>query len=200
MSAVTKVVSRTYPRLRLILLQSLADIPSHHPDFLHSYWDWSLDATPGNLNSTKAYHPEIFGPGKDSFGGNGDYVVPTPEQNPLNLSGNTGGGCVKDGAFTPDRFKINYGPTPGCLRRDFIPWIMNSFANPALVKEVLSQPDYTSFARVIEKVPTFDQANIHGSGHFGVGGILGTIGNAENSPAGTNTDFPPLRPSQLIKL
>ena len=130
---------------------------------------------------------DVLGPGKYSFGGNGDPVVPTPAQNPLNLTGGTGGGCVRDGAFTPDRFVVNYGPDPGCLKRDFVPWIFNSFADPKLVQELLDQPDYTSFARTIEKVPTFDTPNIHGSGHFGVGGVLGTMGNAENSPGGTSS-------------
>lgn len=118
------------------------------------------------------------------FGGNGPFIEPTPEQNPLNITGGTGGGCVQDGPFTEDKFTVNY-PTPDCLRRDFIPWIMNTFADPALVEEVLSQPDYTSFAKQIENLPSFDQPNIHGSGHFGVGGVLGTIGNAANSPGGT---------------
>ena len=59
---------------------------------------------------------------------------------------------------------------------------MNSFADPNLVAQVQAQPDYTSFARAIENIPSFDEPNIHGSGHFGVGGVLGTIGNAANSP------------------
>lgn len=61
---------------------------------------------------------------------------------------------------------------------------MNYFAQQVLVDHVLSQPDYTSFAFAIENVPSFDQPNIHGSGHFGVGGVLGTIGDAYNSPGG----------------
>ncbi|KAK8096019.1 Di-copper centre-containing protein [Apiospora kogelbergensis] len=146
------------------------------------YWDWSLDARPDDPTSMASFPVDVLGPGKYSFGGNGDPVVPTPVQNPLNLTGGTGGGCVRDGAFTPDRFVVNYGPDPGCLKRDFVPWIFNSFADPKLVQELLDQPDYTSFARTIEKVPTFDTPNIHGSGHFGVGGVLGTMGNAENSP------------------
>jgi len=73
-------------------------------------------------------------------------------------------------------------PTRDCLHRDFIPWIMNSFADPKLVQIVLSQPDYTSFARELEGTPSFDERNVHGSGHFGVGGVLGTAGNAANSP------------------
>ena len=117
------------------------------------------------------------------FGGNGDYIKPTAEQNPLNITDSTGGGCVKDGPFVPSKFMLNF-PVRDCLRRDFNLRIMNTFADPALVKNVLAQEDYTSFARAIENVPTFDQPNIHGSGHFGVGGVLGTIGNPANSPGG----------------
>lgn len=87
------------------------------------------------------------------------------------------------GPFAYPDFKINV-PSTGCLKRDFTPWIVNYFAQQSLVDHVLSQPDYTSFAFAIENVPSFDQPNIHGSGHFGVGGVLGTIGDAYNSPGG----------------
>jgi tyrosinase len=73
-------------------------------------------------------------------------------------------------------------PAKGCLKRDFVPWILNTFADPALVQNVLAQKDYTGFARAIENIPSFDEPNIHGSAHFVVGGVLGTIGNPENSP------------------
>lgn len=137
---------------------------------------------PRYYNSTKIFETAIFDP-LTRFGGNGDYIKPTAEQNPLNIIGSTGGGCVKTGPFTPSRFMLNL-PERDCLRRDFNPGIMNRFANPALVGHVLMQKDYTSFARAIERVPTFDQPNIHGSGHFGVGGVLDTIGNATISPGG----------------
>lgn len=146
------------------------------------YWDWSQDAEPENYNSTKIFQAAIFDP-DTGFGGNGDYVKPTAAQNPFNITDSTGGGCVQTGPFTPANFMLNF-PERDCLRRDFNPRIMNTFANPALVDNVLAQKDYTSFARAIENVPSFDQPNIHGSGHFGVGGVLGTIGNAANSPGG----------------
>ncbi|KAF2127046.1 Di-copper centre-containing protein [Dothidotthia symphoricarpi CBS 119687] len=144
------------------------------------YWDWSQDASPHNPLSTRAFHSAIFSP-DHGFGGNGAFIAPTADQNPLNITGGTGGGCVKNGPFAPPAFMLNF-PTLDCLRRDFIPAIMNTFADPALVQNVLAQPDYTSFARAVENVPSFEQPNIHGSGHFGVGGVLGTIGNAANSP------------------
>ncbi|KAF9734717.1 hypothetical protein PMIN06_008036 [Paraphaeosphaeria minitans] len=145
------------------------------------YWDWSLDADPTNLSSTAPFETAMFDP-VTGFGGNGPKVEPTAEQNPLGITGGTGGGCVPSGPFAAPNFWVNI-PKRDCLRRDFIPWIMNSFADPALVANVLAQPDYTSFARAIEGTPSFAAANIHGSGHFGVGGVLGQLGNAANSPA-----------------
>lgn len=109
--------------------------------------------------------------------------MPTAEENPLNITGGTGGGCVQDGPFVSSTFRLNF-PGPSCLRRDFIPWIMNTFADPKLVQNVLQQPDYTSFARTLENIPSFASPNIHGSGHFGVGGVLGMMGSAPNSPGG----------------
>jgi tyrosinase len=61
---------------------------------------------------------------------------------------------------------------------------MNSFAAPSLVTEVNSKPDYTTWARAVENVPDFNFPNLHGSGHFGIGGVLGTMGDAYNSPGG----------------
>lgn len=129
----------------------------------------------------KIYETAIFDP-NTGFGGNGPFVQATPEQNPLNITGSTGGGCVEDGPFVPSQFMLNF-PEPGCLRRDFIPWIMNTFSDPALVQKALDQPDYTSFARQLEGTPSFADRNIHGGGHFGVGGVLGNMGNAANSPS-----------------
>ncbi|KAK2756789.1 hypothetical protein FQN54_005235 [Arachnomyces sp. PD_36] len=143
------------------------------------YWDWSLDASL-DPESTAIFETEVFDP-ETGFGGNGDYVELPPEENPLNITGRTGGGCVKDGPFTKDKFSVNI-PETSCLKRDYTPWIMNTFAHPSAVEKVTSQPDYTTFARAMENKPTFDEPSIHGSGHFGVGGVLGTIGNANHSP------------------
>jgi hypothetical protein len=53
-------------------------------------------------------------------------------------------------------------PSPHCLTRDFIPTIVNSFAQQSLVDEVLAKEDYTALARAVENVPSFDQSDIHG--------------------------------------
>lgn len=61
---------------------------------------------------------------------------------------------------------------------------MNFFAQQVAVNKVLAATDYTGFAKAVENEPVFTLANIHGSGHYGVGGILGTMGDAYNSPGG----------------
>ena len=148
------------------------------------YWDWSKDASSTNNNSLAIFKTSIFD-ADGGFGGNGAWVELTDPatQNPLGLTGRTGGGCVTNGPFTKDKFTVNY-PTPNCLKRDFIPWIMNFFARKTLVDKVLATKTYTDFAFAIEGIPSFSAPNIHGSGHFGVGGVLGTIGNAYLSPGG----------------
>jgi tyrosinase len=137
---------------------------------------------PFNPSSTKPFESNIFDP-ITGFEGNGNFIAPTADQNPLNITGSTGGGCVKDGPIAPPSFVVNFS-TPDCMRRDFVPWILYSFADPTLVRNVLAHEDYTSFARAIENIPSFGEPNLHGSGRFGVGGGLGTIGNAANSPEG----------------
>lgn len=137
------------------------------------------------------FETDIFHPTR-GFGGNGKYMSATSAQNVFNLTGRTGGGCVETGPFVPSKFKLSVGHPkgqPDCLRRDWIPWIMNYFAQQTLVDHVLAQPDYTSMARAIENIPNFSQPNIHGSGHFGVGGVLGTLGNQALSPGGMSSKF-----------
>lgn len=76
---------------------------------------------------------------------------------------------------------------------------MNYFARQSLVDHVQSQPDYTSFARALENIPQFTQPNIHGSGHFGVGGVLGQLGNQAQSPGGKCSLFIPVVRSIKVK-
>ncbi|KAJ5174026.1 uncharacterized protein N7500_001957 [Penicillium coprophilum] len=148
------------------------------------YWNWSLDASSTDNSSMAIFETDIFDPIR-GFGGNGKYMPADETQNPLNLTGRTGGGCVEDGPFTPPSFMLAVGHPkgqPDCLRRDYIPSIMNFFARQSLVDHVQAQSDYTTFARALENIPAFTQPNIHGSGHFGVGGALGTLGNQALSP------------------
>lgn len=148
------------------------------------FWDWSLDADTSDNFSTTIFETDIFS-AEHGFGGNGAFVEADSALDVFNLTGmgRTGGGCVQDGPFTAEHFLVNVNQTkPQCLTRDFVPKIMNWCADPANVAHVLEQPDYTSFAFALEGIPAFTQPNVHASGHFGVGGALGTLGNQYNSP------------------
>ncbi|OOQ82521.1 monooxygenase [Penicillium brasilianum] len=149
------------------------------------YWNWSLDASATDNSSMAIFETDIFD-NDYGFGGNGKpFLTATAAENAFNLTGRTGGGCVQDGPFRKGKFFLNVGQPQGqsdCLRRDWIPWILNYFGRQSLVDHVESQPDYTSFARALENIPSFSAPNIHGSGHFGVGGVLGTLGNSAHSP------------------
>lgn len=151
--------------------------------FGQPYWNWSLDVSSTNFSSVAVYSNPVFDP-ETGFGGNGPYLEATAAQNPFNFTGRTGGGCVTDGPFTNTSFMVNFPGPSVCLTRDFMPHVMNEFAQQSLVDEVVASKDYTAFAKAVENVPDFDFPNIHGSGHFGVGGALGTIGDAYNSPGG----------------
>lgn len=124
---------------------------------VHRYWDWSLDAQPNNNLSMAIYETEVFSP-TVGFGGNGEYVQ-------LNASvegifadwGRSGGGCVQDGPFTVPNFHVNIGEANGssCLRRDFLPAVLNMDADAEEVQKVLDQPDFASFDRQMEGEPAF---------------------------------------------
>ncbi|KAI5795794.1 hypothetical protein EDC01DRAFT_64775 [Geopyxis carbonaria] len=150
------------------------------------YWDWLLDTE----SDVAMPDWEIFSPAH-GFGGNGPFVEISPEQNFLGIEDRTGGGCVQDGPFTLDAgFVLNLGPSknvtvknPHCLTRDFAPTIAATNLVRSVWDGVLGQPSYKAFARALEAEPSFDVKNVHGGGHFGVGGVLGGIGDAYNSPS-----------------
>lgn len=105
------------------------------------------------------------------------------------------GGCVQDGPFTFDKFKLSLGPLPNpnitnihCLTRDFAEPIALNNLQQGVIDEMMSKKDFGAFARRTEGEPSFDVKNVHGGGHFGIGGVLGSMGDAFNSPGG---EFPP---------
>jgi tyrosinase len=141
------------------------------------YWNWVLDTE----SSLPMEEYPIF-TGTHSFGGNGPWE-PTPPDSWFPVPGRTGGGCVTDGAFTYPGFSLALGPVndlsitnPHCLRRDFSPEVVSFNLNAPAVATVLDSPDFPTFARNLEGFPSFDIPTIHGGGHFGVGGTLGTLG------------------------
>lgn len=86
---------------------------------------------------------------------------------------------------------------PHCLTRDFTPNVINKHADPAIIAELLVQPDYTSYARTTEKERSLVIYNIHAAGHFGVGGRTGIMGDAWYSPSGKMlASYTPLSPGE----
>jgi tyrosinase len=147
------------------------------------YWDWSKDAASGKAMNDF----DIFSP-VDGFGGNGPFVPTTPEQNWIGLNDRTGGGCVTNGPFATN-FTLNVGPgsditksNPHCLIRDFCPDTFRSNVGYDTVNEVTQHNTYEAFARRLEGLPGWSMKNFHGGGHFGVGGLLGSMGDSSNSP------------------
>lgn len=150
------------------------------------YWDTIRDAQTG-LNLTDY---DIMS-NTTGFGGNGAYVPVPPEQNWLGLQDRSGGGCVVDGPFREGQFNVSvytndlYTVTgPRCLKRDFCPTTFKEQNHPSVVTELNQKTTFTEFARRMEALPGWSQLNVHGAGHFGVGGLLGNMGDAFNSPGG----------------
>lgn len=139
----------------------------------YRYWNWSLDVSSTDNSSTAVYDSPVFDP-VTGFGGNGPYVEATPEENTFNLTGRLGGGCVLDGPFIYPNFTLNRGGAH-CLTRDFLPPVMNTFAQQSLVDHVLASKDYTEFARRLENIPSFSEPNIHGSGKYPQTAFLGVL-------------------------
>ena len=74
---------------------------------------------------------------------------------------------------------------PRCLSRDFSPLYASKNCDKAVLKEVLEQPNYDLMDRRMEGAyGPFPQLSIHGGGHFGVGGILGIMGDFTVSVGG----------------
>ncbi|KAF3927857.1 Tyrosinase [Dactylellina cionopaga] len=146
------------------------------------YWDWHRDF--GTGPDKKGYNTELWN-GFLSFGGNGDYV-PSSGNPGMDVPGRTGGGCVKNGAF--QWMKVNLGPgasyayNPRCLTRDFSPYFANRYLQANQTKLTLQAKNFYDFDRVVEGGPSFELSGVHGGGHYGVGGTLGTMGDLNISP------------------
>lgn len=117
------------------------------------------------------------------FGGNGPYVA---SRSPAGVPGRTGGGCIQDGPFK--NMTIRLGPSsdirgnPRCLSRDFSPYFAGRYAGKNVTDYVLTQTSFGWFARKVEGGPSFEDSGVHASGHYGVGGDLGIMGDLYVSP------------------
>lgn len=136
----------------------------------------------------------------DGFGGNGPYMDLPANSTLFPVPGRTGGGCVPDGPFTADKFLVGLGPShnasianPHCLKRDFSPEVVKYNLQKATWNEVLEQSNFGRFAKRLEAEPNWTTTNIHGGGHFGIGGSMGDMGDSYNSPGGQYSSTPSRR-------
>lgn len=151
------------------------------------YWNWIIDAQ-SDLDMED--YP-IFS-STNGFGGNGEYIHIPDEENWMGLFDRTGGGCVKNGPFTADKFTVAVNifndvqtANPRCLQRDFCPQTFKREMKQEVIDELMEKTTFAEFARRMEALPGWSMTNIHGGGHFGVGGVLGNMGDMYNSPGGT---------------
>ncbi len=137
------------------------------------YWDWTLD-TPANRWAASPVFDARTG-----FGGNGGWVE-VDAANPFAVPGRTGGGCVTDGPFAGVQDLVHLGPTDGvtynpqCLKRDFSPYFAGRYLGWNQTRLTLAQPDFGAFDQVVQGGPSFEMSGVHGGGHYGVGGTLGS--------------------------
>ncbi|KAF3916223.1 Tyrosinase [Arthrobotrys entomopaga] len=143
------------------------------------YWDWTID----NASNKDMANWPVFD-NHTGFGGNGPYL---DGPNPFSIPERSGGGCVPKGPFTWPKWSVGLGPgssleyRPHCLSRDFSRPLM-AWATSDLVHWVQDVDKYEDFAFRLENVPIFTIPNVHGAGHFGVGGALGAMGDVYGSP------------------
>lgn len=148
------------------------------------YWDEIRDAT-----STKKFTEyDLFDP-KTGFGGNGPYEKLAPGQHAWGMEDRTGGGCVATGPFVHPAFSVavNKGsdyntPNPRCLKRDFCPTLFKNNMKPEFETEVASKRTFKDFTARLEAQAGWGIPNPHAAGHFAIGGVLGNMGDVNNSP------------------
>ncbi|KAJ6259583.1 Tyrosinase [Drechslerella dactyloides] len=133
------------------------------------YWNWTIDVA----SMRDMIEWPVFN-NHSGFGGNGPYV---DGDNPFDIPERSGGGCVPRGPFKYPNWVVHLGPglsidyNPRCLKRDFSRPLMN-WATSDLVNWVTNVTNYEDFAFRLENLPVFTSPNLHGAGHFGVGGAL----------------------------
>ena len=110
----------------------------------------------------------------------------------------TGGGCVITGPFA--NITVPFGPgsldinpetldsphnldyKPHCLRRDLSSRVVGPALNADNVRTLLSSPNITEFNRFLELGNTPGVQALHGGGHQGVGGDMGSFWSSPGDP------------------
>ncbi|KAK6843889.1 hypothetical protein PG987_004749 [Apiospora arundinis] len=149
------------------------------------FWDWTLDVEhDDDLLKSPVFDIET------GFGGNGGWIGgnftnPAPGmivQPPQDVPDRTGGGCLQNGPFADlSTFLGPHNNTEkkgrNCVRRDLAPASLRNMSGPARVVEAMRLPDYGHWERAT------DGATLHPGGHWGVGGLYGSMTDLWASPA-----------------
>ncbi|KAK8118461.1 uncharacterized protein PG998_003087 [Apiospora kogelbergensis] len=151
------------------------------------FWDWTLDT-----GSKEAFLNSPIFDTTLGFGGNGAYIpgnLSHPELPgftvgpPNDIPDRSGGGCLADGPFAG--LGTFFGPQSNvepkaalqCVRRDFSFDSLRARASPAQVAAAMALGRYGDFEFVT------DSQSYHPAGHWGVGGLYGTMTDTYASPA-----------------
>ncbi|KAK7952729.1 Tyrosinase-like protein orsC [Apiospora aurea] len=169
-------------------------------DLGQPFWDWTLDVEhDDDLINSPVFDVDT------GFGGNGGWVggnfthpapgmhpqlthpapcplhLPRSSNPPQDVPDRTGGGCLQNGPFAD--LSTFLGPQNNtekkgrnCLRRDLAPVSLRAMSGPDRVAEAMALPDYGRWERVT------DGASLHPGGHWGPGGLYGTMTDLFASP------------------
>ncbi|KAJ6256432.1 Tyrosinase [Drechslerella dactyloides] len=152
------------------------------------YWAWENDCDntlPDDQSKQKFLNSPIWD-GTTGFGGNGAFMPTPPGSEGGAPPGRCGGGCVPNGQFK--NMKVNLGPgaatayNPRCLSRDNAPYFACWYLSKNGTARTMKATDFINFDDIVEGGPGFGISGIHGGGHYGIGGLLGTMGDLFLSP------------------
>lgn len=104
-------------------------------------------------------------------------------QSPVDIPDRTGGGCLQNGPFADlstflgPKNNTSKRPDRNCVRRDLAPASLRKMSGKDRVAEAMDLPDYGHWER------TTDGVSLHPGGHWGPGGLYGTMTDLFASPA-----------------
>ncbi|KAF5973705.1 monophenol monooxygenase [Fusarium bulbicola] len=157
----------SYPHHRLLMYSYEQELQTYGWKGGVLYWDWTLDAAGPDNDTSVFVNSPIFG-NKHGFSGNGAWIPGNfsnpepglPVNPPWDVPDRSGGDCIKNGPFAG--LKSNLGPG-------------NETSGPGAVEDGTQQGDFGHFDRLT-------QSTTHSSGHWGVGGLYGTMTDKWQSP------------------
>ncbi|KAK8090368.1 Tyrosinase-like protein orsC [Apiospora hydei] len=155
-------------------------------DLGQPFWDWTLDVeNDDDLINSPVFDVETGFGGMGTINHHPKLTHPDPHPpdrpTPQDVPDRTGGGCLQNGPFAD--LSTFLGPQnntekkgQNCLRRDLAPVSLRTMSGPDRVAEAMALPDYGQWERVT------DGGSLHPGGHWGPGGLYGTMTDLFASP------------------